>query len=53
MLRHGRLRDAELGLDDGRDCARALLTIGEQLEYPAPHRIPQDIERMHRANLKP
>ena len=47
VLRHGRLRDAELRLDDGGDRARGQLAIGEQLEDPAPDRVAEDVERVH------
>jgi hypothetical protein len=47
MLRHRRLGDAELTLDDGADRPGRLLTTGEQLEDPAPDRITEDVERVH------
>ena len=52
VLRHGRLRDPELGLDDGRDRPRGQLAVGEQLEDPAPDRVSQDVERVHAANIQ-
>ena len=48
MLRHGRLRDPELGLDDGGDRARSRLPFGEELEDPPPDRVAEDVERVHR-----
>ena len=47
VLRHGRLRDPELGLDDGRDRPRGQLAVGEQLEDPAADRVAEDVERVH------
>jgi hypothetical protein len=47
MLRHRRLGDPELGLHDGADLAGRLLAVCEQFQDPAPHRITEDIERMH------
>src|SRR3954462_13388805 len=47
MLRDGRLGDPELVPDHGTDLARRLLTGGEQLQYPAPDRIPEYVERVH------
>ena len=47
MLRDGRLRDPELGLDDGGDRPGGQLAIGEQLEDPAPDRVAEDVERVH------
>ena len=49
VLGHRRLRDPELGLDDGRDRPRGQLAIGEQLEDPSPDRVSQDVERVHDA----
>jgi hypothetical protein len=46
VLRHGRLRDPELGLDDGGDRPRAQFAIGEQLEDPPPNRIAKNVERV-------
>src|SRR5262245_57131981 len=51
VLRYGGLRDAEFLLDHGRDGARAQLAAGEELDDAPSHRIAQDIERMHGANL--
>ena len=48
VLRDGRLRDPELGLDDRGDRPRGQLAIGEQLEDPPPDRVAQDVERVHR-----
>ena len=47
MLRHGRLRDPELRLDDRRDRPRRQLAIGEQLEDPATDGVSEDVERVH------
>ena len=47
MLRHRRLGDRELVLDGGTDGASRHLAVGEQFENAAPHRIPQDVERVH------
>ena len=47
MLRDGRLRDAELGLDDGGDRPRGQLAVGEELEDPPPDRVAEDVERVH------
>ena len=49
VLRHGRLRDPELRLDDGRDRPRSQLAVGEQLEDPSPDRVSQDVESVHEA----
>jgi hypothetical protein len=47
MLRHPRLRDPELGLDELSDLARGLLAIGEQIQDPASDRITENIEGVH------
>jgi hypothetical protein len=47
VLRHARLRDAELGLDDGTDGARGLLAVGEELEDAPADRVAEDVERVH------
>ena len=47
VLRDGRLRDPELGLDDGGQCPGGQLPIGEQLQDPPSDRVPQDVERVH------
>ncbi len=47
VLRHGRLRDAELGLDDRGDRPGRQLAIGEQLQDPASDGVSEDIERVH------
>jgi hypothetical protein len=47
MLRDGRLRDAELLLDGGRDRAGAPLPFAEKLEDPPPDRVAQDVECVH------
>ena len=51
MLRHGRLRDPELGLDDGGDRPGGQLAVGEELEDPPPDRVAQDVERVHGAKI--
>ena len=52
VLRDGRLRDPELGLDDRRDRARGQLAVGEQLEDPAADRVSEDVERVHAAKIQ-
>ena len=47
VLRHGRLGDAELGLDDRGDRAGWELAVGQELEDPPPHRVAEDVERVH------
>ena len=47
VLRHGRLRDPELGLDHRGDGPRGQLAIGEQLEDPPADRVSEDVERVH------
>lgn len=47
MLRYGRLRDPELGLNGRADRAGGHLTLGDQLENPAANRIAEYIERVH------
>ena len=47
MLRHRRLGDAELALDDLADGAGRELAVGHQLEDPPPDRVAQNVERMH------
>ena len=49
MLRDGRLRDAEFGLDDRGDRARGQLTVSEELEDPPADRVAEDVERVHGA----
>ena len=51
VLGHGRLRDAEVALHDGGQLAGGVLAVGQQLEDPAPHRVSEDVERVHPANL--
>ena len=48
VLRHGGLRDPELGLDDRRDRPGRQLAIGEQFEDPAADGVSEDVERVHR-----
>ena len=50
VLRHSRLRDAELPLDDLGDRTGGPLPIGEQLQDPAPDRITEDIEGVHESD---
>ncbi len=47
VLRHRRLRDAELVLDDLAQLAGTELAVGEQLEQASPHRVAQDVECVH------
>ena len=47
MLRHGRLGDPELLLDDRTDRAGGQLASDEQLEHPPAHRVAENIERVH------
>lgn len=47
MLRDPRLGNPELRLDDGGDRTGGLLTLGEQLQDPAPHRVAENVERVH------
>ena len=39
----------ELALDNRHDFAGAVLPIGQQLQDAPPHRIAQDVERVHEA----
>lgn len=52
MLRNRRLADRELVLDGRGDGACRHLAVGEQLQNAAPHRLPQDVERVHIPKLK-
>jgi hypothetical protein len=52
MLRDSGLADRELVSDDGTDGTRRHLTVGEQFEDSAPHRITEDVERVHTTKLK-
>jgi len=52
MLRDSGLADRELVLDDRTDGTRRHLTLSELFEDSAPHRITQDVERVHTAKLK-
>ena len=45
--------DPELTRDDRGDLAGGLLALGEQFQDPAPDRVPQDVERVHRDILTP
>jgi hypothetical protein len=47
VLRYRRLRDPELCPDDPADRACGLLAVGEQLQYPASHRVAEHDERLH------
>ena len=47
VLRHGRLGDLELLLDDRGDRSGGLLLVREQLQDPAPNRITQNVEGVH------
>jgi hypothetical protein len=52
MLRDSGLADRELVSDDGTDGTRGHLTVGEQFEDSAPHRVTEDVERVHTTKLK-
>ena len=52
VLRHGRLRNPELLLDDRRDRTRRDLAVSEQLEDPASNGIPKDVECVHDGNVQ-
>ena len=52
MLGYRRLGDRELRLDGGADGPRRLLAVGEQFENAPPHRIAQDVERVHIHKIK-
>ena len=47
VLGHSRLRDSELCLDHGAQRARALFTLGQQFQDPAPDRVTKNVEGMH------
>jgi hypothetical protein len=47
VLGYGRLRDPELRPDDPSDGACGLFAVGEQLQYPAPHRVTKHVKGMH------
>ena len=47
MLRHGRLGDPELRLDDRGDLSRGQLAVSEQLQDPSPDRVSEYVERVH------
>lgn len=51
MLGDCRLGDAELALDHQADGARGLLSVGQQLQDPAAHRVPKDVERVHTTTM--
>jgi hypothetical protein len=44
---HARLADAELLLHHGADLAGGALAVREQLQDPAPDRIPENVEGVH------
>ena len=52
VLRDRRLRDPELGLDDGGDRPGGVLAFGEELQDPPPDRVAEDVERVHEGNRK-
>lgn len=52
MLRNRRLADREFILDGRGDVACRHLTVGKELQNAAPHRLPQDVERVHTTKLK-
>jgi len=45
------LRDPELGPDGGGEVSRGELARGEQLQDPPTHRVAEDVERVHPANI--
>ena len=47
VLGDGRLGDPELVGDHRGEGPGRLLAVGEQLQQPAPHRIPEDVECVH------
>lgn len=51
MAGDGRLGESELGLRHSRQVPSRRLTVGEQLEQPAPYGIAENIECMHSGNL--
>ena len=51
VLRNGGLRDPEFGLDHRAQLAGGSLSVGQELEDPAPDRITEDVEGMHSANI--
>ena len=51
VLRDGGLADAELLPDDNRNITRRELLIEEQLQYPLPDRIAENVERVHTDKL--
>ena len=52
MLGHRRLADRELGLNGCTDGTGRLFSVGEQFEYAPANRVAEDIERMHKPNVK-
>jgi hypothetical protein len=52
LVRDRGLGGAELAGDDVYDLTRGVLAIGEELEDATPHRIPEDIERVHQSPVK-
>lgn len=51
VLRHGRLRDAELLLNDCGDRTGSPLPVGELLQDSAPNRITENIEGVHEPTM--
>src|SRR4249919_3861139 len=51
VLRNARLGDPELLMDDGAHRAGGHLPVSEQLQDPAPHRVAEHIEGVHRAKV--
>jgi hypothetical protein len=47
VLGHGRLRDAELLVDDAAQLSGGGLSVGEQLEDATSHGVSEDVERVH------
>jgi hypothetical protein len=52
LLRHRRLRDAELRPDDPDDLAGGAFTTSEQLDDPPAHRVGEDRERLHQPSAE-
>ncbi len=52
MLRHGRLRNPELCLNDRTDRSGGHLAIGQQLQDPASDGVSEDIECMHSPKIQ-
>ena len=57
VLRHSRLRNTELALDNGNNSARGMFALGEQLKDPTSDGISEYVECVHQfspeASLSP